>query len=57
LSVEINSSVPHDLGPKGFYPRRDKSGLKVITQTLIIRGASKGALPGVAGRIKKIFLF
>jgi hypothetical protein len=20
--------LPHDMGPKGFYPRRDKSGLE-----------------------------
>jgi hypothetical protein len=27
LSVEFNTLMPHYLGPKGFYPGRDKSGL------------------------------
>jgi hypothetical protein len=28
LSLYIYIIVPHDLGPKGFYPERDKSDLK-----------------------------
>jgi hypothetical protein len=34
------------LGPKGFHSGRDKSGLEGMTQTLIMIGASEGALPG-----------
>jgi hypothetical protein len=26
--------LPHDLGPKGFYSGREKSGLEGMTQTL-----------------------
>jgi hypothetical protein len=32
-SVKIDALLPLDLGTKGFYPRRDKSGLKDTTQT------------------------
>jgi hypothetical protein len=46
--------LPHDLGPKGFYSGRDKSGLEGITRTLTVTGASEGTLPGVAGRIKNL---
>jgi hypothetical protein len=45
------------LDSKGFYSRRDKSGLKVMTQTLTMIGASEGALPGVAGRIKNLTFY
>jgi hypothetical protein len=40
------------LGPKGFYSGRDKSDLEGMIQRLAMIGASEGALPGVAGRIK-----
>jgi hypothetical protein len=50
--------LPHDLGPTGFYPGRDKSGLEGMTRTLTMIGASEGTLPDGAGRIKKSnFLF
>nr|XP_020026246.1 cysteine-rich secretory protein 3-like [Castor canadensis] len=45
----------HDVGPKGFYPGRDKAGLESMIQTLTMLtmiGASEEALPGIAGRIK-----
>jgi hypothetical protein len=31
LSAEIIALVSHDLGPKGFYLRKDKFGLEGIT--------------------------
>jgi hypothetical protein len=43
------------VGPKGFYPGRDKAGLESMIQTLTMLtmiGASEEALPGIAGRIK-----
>jgi hypothetical protein len=46
--------LPHDLVPNDFYSGRDKSGLEGMTQTLTMIGASEGALPGVAGRIKNL---
>jgi hypothetical protein len=46
--------LSHDLGPKGFYSGRDKSGLEGTTCTLAMAEASEGALPGVAGRIKNL---
>jgi hypothetical protein len=46
--------LPHDLGPKGFYSGRDKSDLEGLTWTLTMIGASEGALPGVAGRIRNL---
>jgi hypothetical protein len=46
--------LPHDLGSKGFYYGRDKSGLEGMTQTLTKIGASEEALPGVAKRIKNL---
>jgi hypothetical protein len=46
--------LPLDLGTKGFYPRRDKSGLKDTTQTWTLIEASEGVLPRVAGRIKNL---
>jgi hypothetical protein len=46
--------LPHDLGSKGRYPGRDKSGFESVTQTLTMIGASEGALPGVVGRIKNL---
>jgi hypothetical protein len=48
--------LPHDLGPKGFNSEREKFGLEGMTQTLTMTGASEGALPGVAGRIKLFIL-
>jgi hypothetical protein len=44
----------HDLGPKGFHSGRDKSGLEGMTPTLTMLGASEGALPSVAGKIKNL---
>jgi hypothetical protein len=44
--------LSHDLAPKGFYSRRDKSDLEGVTQTLTMIGVSEGTLPGVVGRIK-----
>jgi hypothetical protein len=44
----------HALGPKSFYPGRDKSGLEGITQTLPMIGASEGAQPSVAGRVRNL---
>jgi hypothetical protein len=32
------------LGPKGFYSGRDKSDLEGMTQTLMMIGASEGAI-------------
>jgi hypothetical protein len=46
--------LPHDWGPKGFCPGRDKSGLEDIPWTLTMIGVSEGVLPGVAGRIKNL---
>jgi hypothetical protein len=42
----------HDLGPKVFYPGRDKSGLEGMTRTCILTGVSERALSGIAGRVK-----
>jgi hypothetical protein len=39
------------LGP---HSGREKSGLEGMTQTLTMIGASEGALPCVAGRIKNL---
>jgi hypothetical protein len=49
--------MPHDLGPKGFYPRRGKSGLEGMTWTLTMIRASEGALLGIAGRIKYLTFY
>jgi hypothetical protein len=46
--------LPHDLGPKGFYLGRDKSGLEGMTQTWTMTGASEKAMQGVARRIKNL---
>jgi hypothetical protein len=46
--------LSHDLGPKDFYPRREKCGLEGMTWTWTMTGASEGALPGVAGRIRNL---
>jgi hypothetical protein len=42
--------LSYDLGPKGFYSGRDKSGLEGLK--ISNDRASEGALPGMAGRIK-----
>jgi hypothetical protein len=31
--LRSTAPLPHDLGPKGFYLGRDKSGLEGMTQT------------------------
>jgi hypothetical protein len=45
------------LGPKGLHPGRDKSGLEGMIPTRALTGASEGALPGVAGRIKNLTFY
>jgi hypothetical protein len=44
--------LSHDLGPKGFYTRRNKSGLEGMTQMWTLIGATEGALLGVVAKIK-----
>jgi hypothetical protein len=47
----------HGLGPKGFHSGRDTFLLEGMTQTLAMIGASEGALPAVAGRIKNLTFY